>query len=248
MVVQDICKMGHKATYLQCNVLHWDDQVALFEHAISHYGSVDVVIPIAGMPEHGSTCSGILTYESGEPVPPDVSTLQVNLFGAIYTVHLGLSYLKSTRTSPEQWKAVILMGSMASWEAIPLAPMYTASKYAIRGLMRSIYPLARNDNIRVACIDPTWADTQLLPASARLVLIGTQLLPVARIAQTILHAAVDPDDATSGCSWLLLDDGPVMRLERENIYEGTYGIINNRIARFKMYVHFTIVQWLIDSS
>ncbi|KAJ7167214.1 hypothetical protein C8R43DRAFT_877575, partial [Mycena crocata] len=245
-VVQEIHDLGGSAIYVQCNVLRWDDQVALFDRATSHFGSVDVVVPSAGMTEHGSTCSGVLDYKDGKPLPPDISTLEVNLLGVLYTVHLGLSYLRSTRTNPGEWKSLVFIGSMgeylASWEAIPLAPMYTSSKYAIRGLMRSLYPLAKRDNIRIGCIDPAWADTQLLPVSARIVLLGSELLPVPRIAQTVLYVATDPDNKTSGCSWLLLDNGPIMRLERENIHEGTYKMINDRIARFKTYHFFNLLR------
>ncbi|KAF8169418.1 NAD(P)-binding protein [Mycena galopus ATCC 62051] len=232
-VVKEIRELGGNAIYVPCNVLQWEDQIALFESAVSHFGSVDVVIPCAGVSEHGDTCSGVLDYKDGKPLPPDMSTLEINLFGAVHTVHLGLNYLRSTRTGADQWKALILIGSMASWEAIPLTPMYTSSKFAIRGLMRSLYPLVEHDNIRIACVDPVWADTPILSLTARLVLTGSELLPATRVAQTVLYAATDPDPATSGCSWLLPDNGPIMRLERENIREGTYGVINDRIARFK---------------
>ncbi|KAJ7359486.1 hypothetical protein DFH08DRAFT_686304 [Mycena albidolilacea] len=237
---QNLCHSD--AIYVQCNVLHWDDQVALFEQAVSQYGSVDVVITLAGTAERGSACSGVLEYKDGKPLPPDMSTLEVNLLGTLHTVHLALNYLRSTRTSSGQWKALILMGSMASWEAVPLAPMYTSSKYALRGLMRSLYPLMKRDAIRIACIDPVWADTQLLSTAARVVLLGSELLPVSRIAQTVLCAAADPDDTTSGCSWLMPDNGPILRLQRESIDEGTYKMINDRIARFKMYAVFRLLR------
>ncbi|KAJ7016444.1 hypothetical protein C8F04DRAFT_981660, partial [Mycena alexandri] len=230
-VVKEIRELGGNAIYVQCNVLQWENQITLFESAVSHFGSVDVVIPCAGVSESGDTCSGVLAYKDGKPLPPDMSTLEINLLGQFTVpVHLGLNYLRSTRTGADQWKALILIGSMASWEAIPLTPMYTSSKFAIRGLMRSLYPLVEHDNIRIACVDP---HTPILSLTARLVLTGSELLPATRVAQTVLYAATDPDPATSGCSWLLPDNGPIMRLERENIREGTYGVINDRIARFK---------------
>ncbi|KAJ6484306.1 NAD(P)-binding protein [Mycena vulgaris] len=232
-VVKEIREQGGDAIYVQCNVLKWENQIALFESAVSHFGSVDVVIACAGVSERGDTCSGVLEYKDGKPLPPDMSTLEINVFGVVQTVHLGMNYLRSTRTGTDQWKALILIGSMASWEAIPLTPMYTTSKFAIRGLMRSLYPLVQHDNIRIACVDPVWADTPILSLTTRLVLTGSVLLPPTRVAQTIFNAAADPDPATSGCSWLLPDNGPIMRLERENIREGTYGMINDRIARVK---------------
>ncbi|KAJ7359468.1 hypothetical protein DFH08DRAFT_686193, partial [Mycena albidolilacea] len=114
-----------------------------------------------------------------------------------------------------------------SWEAIPLVPMYTSSKYALHRLMRSLYPLMKRDAIGITCIDPVWADTQLLSIAARVVLLGPELLPVSHIAQTVLSIAADPDNITSGCSWLMPDNGPILRLQRENINEGTYKMIND---------------------
>lgn len=36
---------------------------------------------------------------------------------------------------------------------------------------------------------------------------------------------------TSGCPWVLLDDGPVLRLERETLKEGVYKIMDERAKR-----------------
>ncbi|KAJ7641540.1 hypothetical protein FB45DRAFT_988220 [Roridomyces roridus] len=223
-----LCAQYGSAMHVRCNVLEWDDQVALFEQAIAHFGAVDVVVPAAGISEHSTDFTGILNYRDGKPLPPDMLTLQINLIGAIRTVHLGLHYLRSTRSKPDDWKALVLIGSMASWEAIPLTSMYTTSKFAIRGLMRSLYPLVKRDNIRIACVDPVWADTQILSASARFFLRGSELLTVRRISQTIFCAATDPDESTNGCSWLLPDaTGPVLRVERESLDQGTYKMIND---------------------
>jgi len=44
-----------------------------------------------------------------------------------------------------------------------------------------------------------------------------------------VYAATDPDMETSGCTWLLPDDGYVFRLEREELKEGVYKMINARV-------------------
>ncbi|KAJ6587664.1 hypothetical protein DFH09DRAFT_1359303 [Mycena vulgaris] len=97
-VVKEIRELGGNAIYVQCNVLQWEDQIALFESAVSHFGSVDVVvrawfypqgpsrltisslqIPCAGVSEHGDACSGVLDYKDGKPLPPDMSTLEMRV-------------------------------------------------------------------------------------------------------------------------------------------------------------------------
>ncbi|KAJ7832951.1 hypothetical protein B0H14DRAFT_2591784 [Mycena olivaceomarginata] len=230
-VVKEIRELGGNAIYVQCNVLQWEDQVTLFESAVSHFGSVDVVIPCAGVSERGDACSGVLDYKDGKPLPPDMSTLEINLLGAVHTVHLGLNYLRSTRTGADQWKALILIGSMGRpfpprhlGRRSRSPPMYTSSKFAIRGLMRSLYPLVEHDNIRIACVDPVWADTPILSLTARLVLTGSELLPATRVAQTVFYAATDPDpsneaDARGSCPTMAQS----CDWRGENIREGTYG-------------------------
>jgi hypothetical protein len=57
------------------------------------------------------------------------------------------------------------------------------------------------------------------------------LTPVARVAGAIFRAASDPDPTTSGCPWLLPDDGPVLLLEKESLREGVYTMLNDRVRR-----------------
>lgn len=37
---------GRKAVFVKCDVLSWDEQVSMFETAVSKYGSVDIVVGI----------------------------------------------------------------------------------------------------------------------------------------------------------------------------------------------------------
>lgn len=74
-------------------------------------------------------------------------------------------------------------------------------------------------------------DTNLAPLAAKIFLAGIPLTPVSRIALAVLASAVDPDPSTSGSAWLLMDDGPVVRLEQEHMKEGVYDLLNARVAR-----------------
>ena len=62
-------------------------------------------------------------------------------------------------------------------------------------------------------------------------LAGLPLTPVPRIAGAVFRAATDPDAATSGCPWVLPDDGPVIRVEKEELRAGVYGMLDARIRR-----------------
>jgi NAD(P)-dependent dehydrogenase (short-subunit alcohol dehydrogenase family) len=91
-------------------------------------------------------------------------------------VHLGMHYVKRNR-APDSWKAIVMIGSVgtyelrafitpvtltnrsgaASWNGIPMAPQYTASKHGVLGLMRALDPIVAVDNIRIAVIHPWFA-------------------------------------------------------------------------------------------
>jgi hypothetical protein len=76
-------------------------------------------------------------------------------------------------------------------------------------------------------------DTSILELSTRVFLAGLPMTPVPRIAGAVFRAATDPDVSTSGCPWVLPDDGPVIRVEKEALRAGVYELLNARIRRVK---------------
>ncbi|GLB37816.1 putative enoyl-(Acyl carrier protein) reductase [Lyophyllum shimeji] len=225
--VRDIENAGGTAVSMKCNVTVWDDQVAMFELALSKFGAVDVVVPNAGVSELGQFTK--VTFKDGKPVKPDTRTLDVNLTGVTYSAYLAQHYLRVNRDlNSTTLKALVLIGSVASWTGIPRAPMYTASKHAVLGIMRSLYPEFHLRNIRIACIHPFFADTAIVPTPIKVFLAGIPLASIPRIAGSIIHAATDPDPDTNGSAFLLNDDGPVFRVPREEFKMGVYKMIDDR--------------------
>jgi hypothetical protein len=52
------------------------------------------------------------------------------------------------------------------------------------------------------------------------------MVPVSRAAASIFYVATDPDMRSSGCVWMLPDGQPLLRLEREQLKEGVYKLID----------------------
>jgi NAD(P)-dependent dehydrogenase (short-subunit alcohol dehydrogenase family) len=225
-VVAEINQAGGQSACLRCDVTKWDDQVDLFEFAETTYGSVDVVVPNAGVTEIGKF--HVVPLANGRPSqPPITKTLEINLIAVTYTAYLGMFYLKKNKADGDL-KSLILLGSMASWQAIPGGPMYSASKHGVLGFMRSLYHPCLEDGIRIGIIHPFFADTAIVPIYVKLALAGIPLTSTARIAGAVFYAATDPDMESSGCPWLLPDDGYVFRLPREQLKEGVYRMIDER--------------------
>ncbi|KAF5380519.1 hypothetical protein D9615_004749 [Tricholomella constricta] len=242
--VSDIERAGGSALSIKCDVTVWDDQVALFELAVAKFGAVDIVIPNAGVTELGNFDN--VVFKNGKPVKPDTRTIDVNLNGVIYATHLALHYLEVNREfGSTTLKALVLIGSIASWLGITRGSLYTASKHAVLGIMRSLYPTFSRNNIRIACIHPFFADTAIVPVAMKVVLAGIPLATVPRIAGAIIHAATNPDPETNGCAILLNDDGPAFMVPREEFKMGVYKMIDARAnallqieAGAKYYVRF----------
>ncbi|KAG7098317.1 hypothetical protein E1B28_000278 [Marasmius oreades] len=225
--VEEIRKNGGKAFVLKCDVTVFDDIVALYEFAMDKFGAVDIVIPNAGVTEIGRL-GDVRFDENGKPKALGFKTIQVNLIGVLNTLHLAQYYLLKNRKDRTDLKAVILLGSVASWLGLPGGAQYTASKHAVLGLMRSMHPVYERMGIRIATIHPFFADTAIVPVPVKIFLSGIPLVPIPRIAGAIIYAASNPDRAASGCAYMVLDDGPVFRIPKEEFKLGVYKMIDER--------------------
>ncbi len=71
-----------------------------------------------------------------EPVKPNLSIIDVNLCGALYTVKLSLHYFvkqNGTDVSPQQVDTcLVLIGSGAAFLDCPRGPRYSSTKWAMR--------------------------------------------------------------------------------------------------------------------
>jgi len=220
----------------KCDVTDWDEVVAMYELAIKTFGSVDVVVANAGVGEVG----GLLRHSPNEERPlvkPMTTTIDVNLTGLLYTVHLAQHYLEIVQlqmvsSGPSEpyihVKSVILLGSIASWFPLAGAPVYTTTKHAVLDVMRSLDASFTANGARIASVHPFWADTSLVSdASRHSVLLGIPLAPVPRIAGSIFYASTHPDPGTNGAAFLVPDGGALtFMIPRGEFKLGMYQFID----------------------
>ena len=120
----------------------------------------------------------------------------------------------------------------ASWQASAQGVVYSASKHAVLGLARAMYVPLSARGIRMAVVHPFFTDTGLMTTMNRIAVAGIPLLPIERVAGTILFSSTDPNIASTGAVWLLPDDGPLLRLEKEIVKGGVYDVIAERNRQF----------------
>ncbi|KAI0093236.1 NAD(P)-binding protein [Irpex rosettiformis] len=226
--VKEIVSAAGSVIAQACDTTVWEDQVSLFELAVKTYGTIDIVVANAGIMD---VPIFPIKNKDGTLSPPKLSTMDVNLTGTIYTVSLATHFLASdpaTRT-PDTIKAVIMVGSVASFKPIYGGVQYTSSKHAVLGLQRAIGPVLTAKGIRSGSVNPCFVQTNLVKGiQAKGLLTGIPLVPVDRVAATILAIATNPVPETSEKPWLLLDGGEVERLDDFDLDEGLYKQLNIR--------------------
>jgi hypothetical protein len=80
------------------------------------------------------------------------------------------------------------------------------------------------------------SDTGIVPLPVKIILAGIPKTPVSRVAGAIFYAATDRDEKSNGSAWLLVDDGPVFMVPKEEFKQGVYKMIDDRANAGRAYV------------
>ena len=154
--------------FRQCDVSSWESQAQAFKDTFSQFGHVDVVFANAGI----SRDAVLISKEGAEPEPvkPDLFNIDVNLSGAIYSVKLGIYYLRKNKPTDmngvSSRGAIICTASNAGIYPFPIAPVYSATKAGVIGLVRSLaLPLKQHD-IQINALAPAVLETNIAPSKA----------------------------------------------------------------------------------
>lgn len=90
----------------------------------------------------------------------------------------------------ERGSAIVATASLAGLTAMPSDPLYTLTKHAVVGFVRSVAPQLAERGIRINAVAPGIADTPLIgDAKAALEREGFPLLRAADVARAVLLAA-----------------------------------------------------------
>ena len=136
-----------RALAIRCDVKEYDEQQAMVQRVLDHFGQLDAVYANAGMPGSEGGFSG---------ADPEVwrEMLLTNVYGVGLTLRCSLEALKASRGH------VLLTGSAAGRFVIP-GSMYSASKWAVTGMGLSVREELRGTGVRVTLIEPGMVDTPL---------------------------------------------------------------------------------------
>jgi NAD(P)-dependent dehydrogenase (short-subunit alcohol dehydrogenase family) len=97
--------------YTHCDVTSWSSQSSLFKSVFERRGHIDIVIANAGIVERREFLDDSLT-EDGELKEPDLSVLNVNLVGCMFTGKLALWWFKK---NPTPGGALVMISSVGGY-------------------------------------------------------------------------------------------------------------------------------------
>lgn len=141
-------------------------------------GGIDVLVNNAGVLYGGP-------FEDAG-TDADERIIDVNVKGVALGAKLGLPHLKKSRGQ------MINLASASAIYGTPDMAMYSASKFAVRGLTEALDYEWRPHGIRVAAVWPLYADTGMLDGVAT---TGTSRLGVRLTADDVAKGVVDCIDA-----------------------------------------------------
>jgi short-subunit dehydrogenase len=117
----------------------------LIDHAVSHFGRIDILINNAGIIEVGPV--------ENQPIAAYRRAMATNFFAALHTTHAALPHL--LRHNPIHGDAAIVnIASIGGKFAMPHLLPYVASKFALVGFSEGLHAELRHKGIRVTTVCP----------------------------------------------------------------------------------------------
>lgn len=181
--------LGSNARGVQADVTKPEDLDRIFETIQKEKGHLDVLVANAGVGEFASL--GQITEEHYDYI------FDINVKGTLFTVQKALPLMRSGGS-------IILTGSTVGSMGTPAMSIYSASKAAVRNLVRSWAHDLRGTGIRVNVMSPGPTKTdklmELLPSEARSEMKRT--VPLERLG--------DPSETAGAVAFLASDDSSFM--------------------------------------
>ncbi|KAG9789937.1 hypothetical protein ABEF93_006182 [Exophiala dermatitidis] len=203
--------------FVPLDVTSWPSQVRFFRKAaqLSPHGGIDCVVANAGVADanenrefeapsrdYGNVDDSIEDDgDAAVPAPPGLRTLDVNLYGVIYTTHLAMWYLpRNPGSAPCDPKAssgsrdrhLLLVSSIAGLSGLPGQPLYAAAKHGVVGLFRTLrLTTPIKHGVRVNMINPYFVDTPILGPLGALVLAGGGMATIESVLEAATRLAAD---------------------------------------------------------
>lgn len=186
----------------------WGEVVA---EVTARHGGIDIAYLNAGIPTHPPTPN-----DPGLMAAFDMATLSDAAYRRIMSVNVDGVVFGARAVLPAMAArgggAIVATASVAGLIAFAPDPIYTLTKHAVVGFVRSLAPLLAPQKITVNAICPGVVDTNILgPGTAQRARdAGIPVIPPAQIADAVVNAVTSGE---TGGLWVCLAEGEPWRYE-----------------------------------
>lgn len=154
-----------------CNVTSWASQRAGFAAGYAKFGRIDAVFVNAGIAEYGDQFFTDTLDSTGQLAEPDRRCLNIDMDAAADTTKLAIHYLRkngsNSTTGEGEGGSIVLTASLAGYLASAGAPLYSAAKHGVVGLMRALKQECAKLCISISVVAPAITVTPILTANNR---------------------------------------------------------------------------------
>ncbi|KAB8261013.1 alpha/beta hydrolase fold-domain-containing protein [Aspergillus pseudonomiae] len=230
--------IGGPATYKTCDVSDWDQQIALFQWVIDTVGPIELVVCNAAInpeitllqtqdPERHAQLNSQARYnyladetKEGKLQRPSTQLFDVNVNSVVFGLKLAIHHMKQR----EAGGRIVVVGSAGSYVPVPSQPLYTASKHAVLGLVRStaLIEEVTRANVAISWIAPWLTLTSMVEGLEATTSANTLKSSPEDVAWAIAAAAASPTSWANGKGFWV--QGTTI-----TEVEGTYGEVGQRL-------------------
>jgi NADP-dependent 3-hydroxy acid dehydrogenase YdfG len=160
-----------RAIAVRCDVTEWEQQQAMVEQALTHFGRLDVAFANAGFGAGRGFLTGSTEHWR--------SMVLTNVYGVALTIRATMAALKQSRGH------LLLTGSVAGRRALP-GSLYSATKWAVTAMGEGARQELNGTGVRVTLIEPGAVDTPFFDTRPKAALQPDD------VARTVMFAVSQP--------------------------------------------------------
>lgn len=145
-----------------CDITSWAAQRDAFAAAHAKFSRIDAVFVNAGIAEHADQFFTSTLDASGNLAEPDHRVLTLDLNAAASTTKLAIHYLRKNGGGGDFAGSIVLTASLAGYLGSAGAPLYSAAKHGLVGLMRALKQECAKLRIAISLVAPGITVTPIL--------------------------------------------------------------------------------------
>lgn len=183
--------------FLQCDLTSWKAQRGAFEQTAQKFGDIDNVFVNAGIAEYKDQFFQDDKDQDGKLGEPDRRVIEIDMNAANDTVKLALYHMRH-RKDGKKGGSIVLTASLAGYLASAGAPLYSAAKHGIVGLMRALKNDCATLDIAISVVAPGITLTEIISGRQK----GESLPNWAKRMRALGVPINDPNEIAANVVWL----------------------------------------------